>query len=94
MTDPTPEEDLRSTGLLGSCGVCGNTSEALTLLFECPIHGQLADWAADNADPKVVAKVTDTARAHERAAASWAEATGALADLFDRASKALRRDRT
>lgn len=94
MSEQTPEQDLRSTGLLPSCGVCGNTSEALTLLFDCPIHGQLADWAADNADPKVVEKVTHAARAHERAAASWAEATDALASLLDRASKALRRDRS
>ncbi|HET9144090.1 hypothetical protein [Actinophytocola sp.] len=83
MTDTRAFDDDRTTGPLRSCGRCTNGEGETVLKFDCPVHGRLAEWAADNADPKIVEKVADAASSHERAAAAWGEITGAVADVFE-----------
>ncbi len=89
MTDTT--DNARETGNLASCGVCFNDDDKVILGFACQVHGRLADWAADNTDPKIVEKVAEAAMSHERAAATWAELTDSVADFVEGLAKKLRR---
>lgn len=91
MTDTRAFDENRTSGSLRSCGKCVNNDREVTLAFDCSVHGLLAEWAADNADQKIVEKVTEAATSHERAAAAWADMTGGVADLFERMAKGLRR---
>ena len=92
MTDTRATDNDRTTGPLASCGKCTNTDEYTVLKFDCTVHGHLAEWAADNVDPKIVEKVADAASSHERAAAAWGELTASVADMFERVAKGLRRE--
>lgn len=92
MTDTRATDNDRTTGPLASCGKCTNTDEYTVLKFDCTVHGHLAEWAADNVDPKIVEKVAAAAAAHERAATAWGEATDSIADFFETIAKKLRRE--
>lgn len=92
MTDTRTFDPRMSTGPLKSCGKCQDTETEVTLRFDCPVHGRLAEWAADNTDTKIVEKVTDAASSHERAAAAWSDMTSTVADFFESMAGKLRRD--
>jgi len=88
VTSPDAE---RPTGPVPSCGECVAEETHVKLNYSCLVHGSLAKWAADNADPKVVEKVAHAAQAHERAATAWNEVADSVADFVEGIAKKLRR---